>query len=189
MTAPTDPPPAAATRLPKDIAAEKGMVNVEVNGVWHQFPKGMRMIEALESIGVEVPHYCYHGKLSSPGSCRMCMVEQGMPPRSRAGAGPAIRQPGIPAHPVDPPAGDLVFEHGGGGHGDPDPQDAGQEVRNGVMEFLLVNHPLDCPICDQAGECRLQEFCVAHGQGGSRFREAKVRKPKNVDIGPRIRLG
>jgi NADH-quinone oxidoreductase subunit G len=63
-----------------------------------------------------------------------------------------------------------------------------QEVRKGVMEFLLINHPLDCPICDQAGECRLQEFSVEHGKGESRFREEKVKKPKNVDIGPRVRL-
>jgi NADH-quinone oxidoreductase subunit G len=63
-----------------------------------------------------------------------------------------------------------------------------QECRKGVMEFLLINHPLDCPICDQAGECRLQEFSVEHGKGESRFREDKVKKPKNVDIGPRVRL-
>jgi NADH-quinone oxidoreductase subunit G len=63
-----------------------------------------------------------------------------------------------------------------------------QECRKGVMEFLLINHPLDCPICDQAGECRLQEFSVEHGKGESRFRENKVKKPKNVDIGPRVRL-
>ncbi len=63
-----------------------------------------------------------------------------------------------------------------------------EECRHGVMEFLLINHPLDCPICDQAGECRLQEFSVEHGTGQSRFLEQKVKKPKNIDIGPRIRL-
>jgi NADH-quinone oxidoreductase subunit G len=63
-----------------------------------------------------------------------------------------------------------------------------EECRNGVMEFLLINHPLDCPICDQAGECSLQEFSVGHGRGFSRFEEMKVKKPKNVEIGPRIRL-
>ncbi|WP_367873130.1 molybdopterin-dependent oxidoreductase [Luteolibacter sp. Populi] len=62
------------------------------------------------------------------------------------------------------------------------------KCREGVMEFLLINHPLDCPICDQAGECRLQEFSVEHGRGGSRFVDMKVKKPKNVDIGPRVRL-
>ena len=63
-----------------------------------------------------------------------------------------------------------------------------EKCREGVMEFLLINHPLDCPICDQAGECRLQEHSVEHGRGVSRFVDMKVKKPKNVDIGPRIRL-
>ena len=63
-----------------------------------------------------------------------------------------------------------------------------EKCREGVMEFLLINHPLDCPICDQAGECRLQEFSVEHGKGQSRFKEEKIKKPKNVKIGPRIRL-
>ena len=63
-----------------------------------------------------------------------------------------------------------------------------QECRKGVMEFLLINHPLDCPICDQAGECRLQEFSVEYGNGASRFLEQKVKKPKNVELGPRVTL-
>ena len=63
-----------------------------------------------------------------------------------------------------------------------------KECRKGVMEFLLINHPLDCPICDQAGECSLQEFSVQHGNGESRFVEQKVKKPKNVPVGPRVRL-
>src|ERR1043165_8705452 len=63
-----------------------------------------------------------------------------------------------------------------------------RECRQGVMEFLLINHPLDCPICDQAGECRLQEFSVEYGGGGSRFLEHKVKKPKNVEVGPRVTL-
>ena len=63
-----------------------------------------------------------------------------------------------------------------------------QECRQGVMEFLLINHPLDCPICDQAGECRLQEFSVEYGNGGSRFLEHKVKKPKRVEVGPRVTL-
>ena len=90
MDKPADPSPEAASRLPVDIASAMGMVNVQVNGTWHRFPKGMRILEALQSIGIEVPHYCYHHKLSSPGNCRMCLVEQGLPPRPAPGQAPAV---------------------------------------------------------------------------------------------------
>ena len=175
-------------KLPKDLAAEQGMVNVQVDGVWHQFPRGMRMIEALESIGVEVPHYCYHSKLSSPGNCRMCMVEQGMPPRPAPGQDPQYDAEGyLPIQWMPRPViscANTVGEN----MGIRTKSTLVKEVRNGVMEFILANHPVDCPICDQAGECRLQEFSVGHGNGTSRFQEQKVKKPKNVDIGPRTRL-
>jgi NADH-quinone oxidoreductase subunit G len=180
--------PTTTPKLPKDLAAEQGMVNVQVDGVWHQFPRGMRMIEALESIGVEVPHYCYHPKLSSPGNCRMCMVEQGMPPRPAPGQDPQYDADGyLPIQWMPRPViscANTVGEN----MGIRTKSTLVKEVRNGVMEFILANHPLDCPICDQAGECRLQEFSVGHGNGTSRFQEQKVKKPKNVDIGPRIRL-
>ncbi|WP_367873131.1 2Fe-2S iron-sulfur cluster-binding protein [Luteolibacter sp. Populi] len=70
----------AEAKLPKDLAAENGMVNVQIDGVWLQVPKGMRMIEACKLAQNEVPHYCYHPKLSAPGNCRMCLVQMGMPP-------------------------------------------------------------------------------------------------------------
>ncbi|QQL44265.1 molybdopterin-dependent oxidoreductase [Sulfuriroseicoccus oceanibius] len=180
--------PAETKELPKDIAARDGKVNVQINGVWHQFPRGTRMIEACKSVGVEVPHYCYHPKLSSPGNCRMCLVQMGMPPRLAPGQDPEYDEDGYQnigwmPRPVIACANTVAENMGirtGG--------ELVEEVRNGVMEFLLINHPLDCPICDQAGECRLQEFSVEHGRGESRFKESKVKKPKNVDIGPRIRL-
>ncbi len=178
----------ATKQLPKDLAASEGKVNVQIDGVWHQFPKGTRMIEACKQVKVEVPHYCYHPKLSSPGNCRMCLVQMGMPPRPAPGQDPVFEDDGYQPigwmpRPVIACA-NTVAENMGIRTTGP----LVEEVRNGVMEFLLINHPLDCPICDQAGECRLQEFSVEHGRGTSRFVENKVKKPKNVDIGPRIRL-
>lgn len=178
----------AEAKLPKDVAAEKGLVNVQIDGVWRQVPKGTRMIEACRQFQVEVPHYCYHPKLSSPGNCRMCLVQMGMPPRPTPGQEPTYADDGFQPigwmpRPVIACANTVAENMGIRTTGE-----LVEGVRKGVMEFLLINHPLDCPICDQAGECRLQEFSVGHGQFKSRFIDMKVKKPKNVDIGPRIRL-
>ncbi len=185
----SDTPSATAElKLPKDLAAEKGLVNVQIDGVWHQFPKGTRMIEACRQAQVIVPHYCYHPKLSSPGNCRMCLVQMGMPPRPAPGQEPQRDENGyepigwIP-RPVIACANTIGENMGIRTTGE-----LVEKCREGVMEFLLINHPLDCPICDQAGECRLQEQSVQHGRGVSRFVDMKVKKPKNVEIGPRIRL-
>jgi NADH-quinone oxidoreductase subunit G len=178
----------AELKLPKDIAAEKGMVNVQIDGVWYQFPKGTRMIEACRSVKKDVPYYCYHPKLSVPGNCRMCMVQMGMPPRPAPGQEPVRDENGFePIGWMPRPAiscANTVAEN----MGIRTTGDLVEKCREGVMEFLLINHPLDCPICDQAGECRLQEQSVGFGRGVSRFIDMKVKKPKNVDVGPRIRL-
>jgi NADH-quinone oxidoreductase subunit G len=146
------------------------------------------MIEACRQAEAHVPHYCYHPKLSSPGNCRMCLVEMGMPPRPTPGQEPEKDEHGFAKigwmpRPVIACANTVAEGMGIRTQGK-----LTEECRKGVMEFLLINHPLDCPICDQAGECRLQEFSVEHGNGESHFREEKVKKPKNVDIGPRVRL-
>jgi len=178
----------AEPKLPKDIAAEKGMVNVQIDGVWHQFPKGTRMIEACRSVKVDVPYYCYHPKLSVPGNCRMCLVQLGMPGRPAPGEEPKRDENGyeiigwMPRPAIS--CANTVAEN----MGIRTTGELVEKCREGVMEFLLINHPLDCPICDQAGECRLQEQSVGYGRGVSRFVDMKVKKPKNVDIGPRIRL-
>ena len=174
--APATPPPAV------------DLVNVQIDGVWLKFPKGTRMIEACKQAKKEVPHYCYHPKLSSPGNCRMCLVEMGMPPRPAPGTEPEKDEHGMPKIGWMPRAVIACANTVAEGMGIRTDSVLTQECRKGVMEFLLINHPLDCPICDQAGECRLQEFSVEHGKGESRFRENKVKKPKNVDIGPRVRL-
>ena len=164
------------------------LVNVQIDGVWHKFPKGMRMIEACRQVDKLVPHYCYHPKLTSPGNCRMCLVEMGMPPRPTPGQEPEKDEHGMAKISWMPRAVIACANTISEGMGIRTDSLLTQECRKGVMEFLLINHPLDCPICDQAGECRLQEFSVEHGKGESRFREDKVKKPKNVDIGPRVRL-
>ncbi len=182
MPAPEASPAPAAPPTTVDV------VNVQIDGVWLKFPKGTRMIEACKQAKKEVPHYCYHPKLSSPGNCRMCLVEMGMPPRPAPGTEPEKDEHGMPKIGWMPRAVIACANTVAEGMGIRTDSVLTQECRKGVMEFLLINHPLDCPICDQAGECRLQEFSVEHGKGESRFREDKVKKPKNVDIGPRVRL-
>src|SRR5436309_3497938 len=171
--------------MPND--AQAPMFNVQIDGVWHQFPKGTRVIEACEQAGSYVPRYCYHKKLSSPGNCRMCLIEMGLPklgpdrkPELGADGKPAINWM---ARPQISCAQDVAE-----GMGVRTNSPLVKECQQGVMEFLLINHPLDCPICDQAGECRLQEFSVDYGTSQSRFLENKVKKPKNVVLGRRVTL-
>ena len=169
-------------------ADEVPMLNVQIDGAWHKFPKGTRMIEACRAVEAEVPHYCYHPKLTSPGNCRMCLVEMGMPPRLAPDQTPELDEDGHQKIGWMPRPAIACANTIAEGMGIRTQSELAKGCRHGVMELLLINHPLDCPICDQAGECRLQEHSVEHGTGGSRFREQKVKKPKNVDIGPRIRL-
>jgi NADH-quinone oxidoreductase subunit G len=173
------------------MAAEKSnaqpMFNVQIDDVWHQFPKGTRVIEACAQVGVYVPRYCYHQKLSSPGNCRMCLIEMGMP-RMGPDRKPDLGADGKPMINWMPRPQICCAQDVAEGMGVRTNSPLAQECRKGVMEFLLINHPLDCPICDQAGECELQEFSVEYGAAGSRFLENKVKKPKNVELGPRVTL-
>jgi NADH-quinone oxidoreductase subunit G len=145
------------------------------------------MIQAAALVNVDVPHYCYHPKLPVVGNCRMCLVEYGTPalgpdrkPIMNPDGTPKIAKSPRPAiacaTPISP--GMEIYTNTPGV----------KQMREGVLEFLLINHPLDCPICDQAGECKLQEYSVDYGQAASRFVEPKVHKPKAVDLGPRIVL-
>ena len=145
------------------------------------------MIQACALVKVDVPHYCYHPKLPVVGNCRMCLVEFGTPAMDRDRK-PIMNPDGTPkiaksprpaiacATPVSP--GMEIYTN----------TPTVKQMREGVLEFLLINHPLDCPICDQAGECKLQEYSVDYGKSESRFVEHKVHKPKRVDLGPRIAL-
>ena len=186
IPAPVAPPPAVET------------VTVKVDGVAIQVPKTTAdpmtgkpipttMLQACNQARVDVPHYCYHPKLPVAGNCRMCLVEFGTPamgpdrkPVMNPDGTPKIAKSPRPAIVCATPIslGMEIYTNTPGV----------EQMRKGVLEFLLINHPLDCPICDQAGECKLQEYSVEYGQAESRFVEQKVHKPKRVDLGPRIVL-
>ena len=165
-------------------------ITINVDGNLAQVPKGVNVIEAMRSVGKEkaIPHYCYHPKLSIVGNCRMCLVEVGSPLKDRESGHPILEDNGDPKIGWIPKpvigCSTIVSE---GMHIRTNSATV-VESRNGVTEFLLINHPLDCPICDQAGECRLQEFSAEHGRGFSRFKEDKNVKPKRTRLGPRVTL-
>jgi NADH-quinone oxidoreductase subunit G len=189
---------AADTTETKSAPSAIEKIKVKVDGREIEVPKTMpdpisgkpvptTMIQACELAKTEVPHYCYHPKLPVVGNCRMCLVEYGMPALG-PDRKPVLNPDGTPkiakmprpaiscATPISP--GMEIYTSTPGV----------KQMREGVLESLLINHPLDCPICDQAGECKLQEYSVDYGQSASRFVEAKAHKPKAVDLGPRIML-
>lgn len=163
-------------------------VHININGVDYEVSAGQNVLEACRSVGVEVPYFCYHPKLKIAGSCRMCLVYTGMPARDRA-TGELIKNDDgsqkiawMPKPAIA--CGTNVAE---GMHVITD-NDAVKSCRQGVLEFLLLNHPLDCPICDKAGECKLQEYAHAYGHADSRFVENKNVKPKKVEVAGKIML-
>ncbi len=175
-------------KLPKDAAAAEGKVNVQINGTWYRFPKGTRIADACNSVGVHVPCFCYHPKLSVAGSCRMCLVEQGMPPRLAPGATPTYNDDGYQTIQWMPRAVIACANTVAENMGIRTDGTLCAEARRAVLEFLLTNHPLDCPICDQAGECKLQEYTADYGRTAHRFTESKIKKGKNLSVGPRVNL-
>ncbi|MEY2881351.1 MAG: hypothetical protein RLZZ15_3731 [Verrucomicrobiota bacterium] len=165
------------------------LVTVNIDGKDLAVPRGTNVIEAARLVGVDVPHYCYHPKLTIVGNCRMCLIEMGLP-----AVDPATKAPII-----DPATGKQKInwmprpQIGCGTNATPGlhirtTSPLVKDCREGVMEFLLINHPLDCPICDQAGECKLQEQSTGYGRGYSRFVEQKNVKPKRTQLGPRVTL-
>ena len=170
-------------------SAKPDLVTVNIDGKDIAVPKGTNVIEAARQLGIEIPHYCYHPKLTVAGNCRMCLIEMGMPavdPATKAPIlDPATGKPKI--NWIPRPQIGCATNASPGLHvktGSP----MARESREGVTEFLLINHPLDCPICDQAGECKLQEHSTAYGRGYSRFVEQKNVKPKRTVLGPRVTL-
>jgi len=167
--------------------ANAPLLNVQVDGVWMQFPKGLNAVEVARRAQKFIPHYCYHPKLSISGNCRMCLIEMGSP-KLDADRKPIMGADGKPEISWMPKPQIGCAALIGEGMGIRTTSPLIEECRKGVMEFLLINHPLDCPICDQAGECKLQEYSVQYGNDHSRFTDDKVKKPKRVDIGERIVL-
>src|SRR3954453_5373078 len=165
------------------------LVTVNVDGREVAVPKGTNVIEAARLVGVDVPYYCYHPKLTVVGNCRMCLIEMGMPAVDPATKAP-IMDPATGKQKINwiprPQIG-CGTNAAPGLHVRTNTQMV-KECREGVMEFLLINHPLDCPICDQAGECKLQEQSTGYGRGYSRYIEQKNVKPKRTQLGPRVTL-
>ncbi|GAC1573735.1 MAG: NADH-quinone oxidoreductase subunit G [Candidatus Elarobacter sp.] len=142
------------------------LVTVTIDGIDVRVPKNTLLVEAAKSIQREIPVYCYHEKLGPAGLCRVCLVEiEGMPKLQIA---------------CNTPVADGMKVHTTNGRVD--------DGRRAILEFFLLNHPLDCPICDKGGECDLQDYSMAYGQGASRMVEPKYAKPKAVDLGPTIVL-
>ncbi len=169
--------------LPSDL------ITVNVDGQDIAVPKGTNMIEAARLASVEVPHYCYHPKLTISGNCRMCLVEMGLPAVDPATKAP-LMDPATGKQKINwmPRPTIACATNASPGLHIRTNTAAVQDCRNSVTEFLLINHPLDCPICDQAGECKLQEHSTAYGRGYSRFVEQKNVKPKRTQLGPRVTL-
>lgn len=129
-----------------------------------EFKQGQTIIEAAQDFGISIPHFCYHPELSVSGNCRICLVEVEKMPKLVIACATLAAE------------GMVVHSH----------SEKTVGARNAVMEFLLINHPLDCPICDEAGECKLQDYAYQHSVGESRFTEEKQHKEKRVPLGPYV---
>lgn len=139
------------------------MINIEIDGKQVSVPKGSTIMDGAKEVGIYIPHFCYHKKLSIAANCRMCLVQVEKAPKP------------LPACATPVMEGMKVYTH----------SKQAITAQKGVMEFLLINHPLDCPICDQGGECQLQDLAVGYGASGSRYQEAK-RVVVNKNLGPLI---
>ncbi len=141
-------------------------VKVTIDGNTYEVDNKKTIMEAARENGIHIPHFCWHPKLSLSGNCRICLVEVEKMPKlaiacmTQVMDGMAVKT-----------ANERVIN-----------------AREAVMEFILINHPLDCPICDEAGECKLQDYAYKYSSGFSRFFENKVHKPKRVEVGPRVML-
>ncbi len=151
------------TELKAETAERVDMVNIEVDGIPLQAPKGSMIIQATDKAGIDIPRFCYHRKLSIAANCRMCLVDVEKAPKPM----PACATPVM--------EGMKIFTQ----------SRRAIDAQHGVMEFLLINHPLDCPICDQGGECELQDLAMGYGRSVSRFTERK-RVVKDKNVGPLI---
>lgn len=135
------------------------MINIEIDGKLVETQRGSTVMDAAHKAGVYIPHFCYHKKLSISANCRMCLVEVEKAPKP------------LPACATPAADGMKVHTH----------SEMAVKAQKGVMEFLLINHPLDCPICDQGGECQLQDIAMGYGGGASRYSEEKrVVNPKEI---------
>ena len=164
------------------------LISVFIDGIEVKVLPGTNMIEAARKAGVHIPHYCYHRHLSVAGNCRMCLVEMGTPAFDRVTKAPVLGPDGKQVIQWVPKPTIACATNATPGLHIRTTTKLVKDCREGVEEFLLANHPLDCPICDQAGECHLQEYAHNYGRGFSRYVEEKNVKPKRKMIGPRVIL-
>ena len=167
---------------------EKKTVNVKINGTDYQVEAGKNILETCRSVGVEIPFFCYHPDLKVAGSCRMCLVYTGMPARDRVTGELIKNEDGSQKIAWMPKPSIACGTNVAEGMQIITDSDAVKDCRRAVLEFLLLNHPLDCPICDKAGECKLQEYTHAYGNAQSRYVESKNVKPKKVEVAGKIML-
>src|SRR3546814_456792 len=139
------------------------MPTLTIDGIQVTVEPGTTVLQACEAAGKEIPRFCYHERLTIAGNCRMCLVEQEKAPKPIASC-------------AMPAADNMVIKTD---------TPMVKKAREGVMEFLLINHPLDCPICDQGGECDLQDQAMGYGKGSSRYDENK-RAVKDKYMGPLV---
>ncbi|MBU1298802.1 MAG: molybdopterin-dependent oxidoreductase [Bacteroidetes bacterium] len=142
------------------------MVKINIDGKEIEADPSKTIIEVAGEAGISIPHFCWHPRLSVSGNCRMCLVEVEKSPKLAVACATKVTD-GMVVHTEN----QRVIK-----------------AREAVMEFILINHPLDCPICDEAGECKLQDYSYKYSRGYSRFDDDKVRKPKRVELGPNVML-
>jgi NADH-quinone oxidoreductase subunit G len=142
------------------------MAKITIDGKELEVDPKLTVIQAAVQNGIHIPHFCWHPKLSVAGNCRICLVEVEKMPKLVIACATQVAEGMV----VKTKSEKVV------------------KARNAVMEFLLINHPLDCPICDEAGECKLQDYAYKYSIGASRFQEDKVHKPKRVELGPHVLL-
>jgi NADH-quinone oxidoreductase subunit G len=157
---------ASSTSAAKSNVPAPKIVKVTVDGRTIETPEGTPLLQAMLDAGMDIPHYCYHPKLTIDGSCRLCQVKiEGMP-KLQISCNTQVRD-GMVVHTADP---DVAL------------------ARRGVLELLLINHPLDCPICDKAGECWLQNYSMRFGSRYARMLDPRRKRQKRIDIGERMLL-
>jgi NADH-quinone oxidoreductase subunit G len=142
------------------------MAKITIDDKEFEVDPKLTVIQAARQNGIKIPHFCWHPKLSVAGNCRMCLVEVEKMPKLAIACATQV-------------ADGMVVKT---------KSERVVKARNAVMEFLLINHPLDCPICDEAGDCKLQQYSYKYSVGYSRFEEDKIHKPKRVELGPHVIL-
>ena len=148
------------------------LFKLNIDGEEVEVPRSYTLMQACEEAGAEIPRFCYHERLSVAGNCRMCLVQWHGAPKPIASCAQTV--------------GDMRMNPDGTPPNISTKGDYVEKARNGVMEFLLINHPLDCPICDQGGECDLQDQAVAYGRADSRY-ELNKRAVEDKNMGPLVK--